>query len=186
MNGLLGDSGAQAVQTMLAGASKPTEGIMAALIGLGALIFAAVGVVISLQGCLEHCREVKEPAESGAWHFIRTYIFSIAAVIAVGFLLLVSLMLTAALAALGKYYSSSVPEGVLQPLGFAVSFLVIAALFAMMFKWLPDADVRWGDVGSALWSRDCCSRSASSSSGCTSASKALNRRSALPHPSSWC
>jgi membrane protein len=54
--------------------------------------------------------------------------------------------LTAGLAALGKHYADSVPEVLLQPLGFAISFVVIASLFAMMFKWLPDAQVAWGDV----------------------------------------
>jgi membrane protein len=63
-------------------------------------------------------------------------------VIAVGFLLLVSLLLTAGLAALGKLYGNSIPEGFLQPIGFAVSFAVVALLFALMFKYLPDAEVK--------------------------------------------
>lgn len=139
MKGLLGDNGAQAVQTMLAGASKPTEGIMAAVISVGALLFASVGVVVQLKDALNTVWEVEESKETGVWHFLRNYVLSFAAVIAVGFLLLTSLLLTAGLAAIGKYYSSSLPEGLLQPLGFATSFLVISVLFAMMFKWLPDA-----------------------------------------------
>jgi membrane protein len=146
MQGLLGDSGAQAVQQMLAGASKPSEGLVAALIGMGALLFAAVGVVVQLKDALNTVWEVKESEESGVWHFVRTYILSLAAVIAVGFLLLVSLMLTAGIAALGKLYASSVPEGLLQPIGFLASFIVVAALFALMFKYLPDAKIGWGDV----------------------------------------
>jgi membrane protein len=146
MKGLLGDSGAQAVQTMLAGASKPSEGLMASLISLGALVFAAVGVVVQLKDALNTVWEVEESKESGVWHFLSTYILSFAAVIAVGFLLLVSLLLTAGLAAVGKYYSSGIPEALLQPVGFLLSFLVIASLFAMMFKWLPDAEVGWRDV----------------------------------------
>ena len=146
MKGLLGDSGTQAVQTMLAGASKPGEGLMASLIGLGALLFAAIGVVVQLKDALNTVWEVEESKESGIWHFVRSYILSLAAVIAVGFLLLVSLMLTAGIAALGKIYASSVPEGLLQPIGFASSFCVVALLFALMFKYLPEADVRWRDV----------------------------------------
>jgi membrane protein len=146
MKGLLGDSGAQAVQTMLAGASKPGEGLMASLIGLGALLFAAIGVVVQLKDALNTVWEVEESKESGIWHFVRSYVLSLAAVIAVGFLLLVSLMLTAGIAALGKIYASSVPEGLLQPIGFAASFCVVALLFALMFKYLPEADVRWRDV----------------------------------------
>jgi membrane protein len=146
MKGLLGDSGAQAVQTMLAGASKPSEGLMATLIGLGALVFAAVGVVVQLKDALNTVWEVEDSKESGVWHFLRTYVLSFAAVIAVGFLLLVSLMLTTAIAALGKFYANSIPEALLQPLGFVASFAIVALLFALMFKYLPDAEVRWRDV----------------------------------------
>lgn len=146
MKGLLGDRGAQAVQTMLAGASEPTEGWMATLIGVGALLFAAIGVVVQLKDALNTVWEVEESKESGVWHFLRTYVLSLAAVVAVGFLLLVSLMLTAGIAALGKLYASAIPETLLQPVGFAASFAVVALLFALMFKYLPDAEVRWGDV----------------------------------------
>jgi membrane protein len=140
MKGLLGDSGAQAVQTMLAGASKPGEGVMASLIGLGALLFAAIGVVVQLKDALNTVWEVEESQESGIWHFVRSYVLSLAAVIAVGFLLLVSLLLTAGIAALRKIYASSVPEGLLQPIGFTASFSVVALLFALMFKYLPDTE----------------------------------------------
>jgi membrane protein len=146
MKGLLGESGAQAVQTMLTGASRPTEGVMATLIGIGALIFAAIGVVVQLKDALNTVWEVKDSEESGVWHFLRTYVLSFAAVIAVGFILLVSLLLTAGIAALGKFYASSIPEGWLQPVGFAASFSVVAVLFALIFKYLPDADVQWRDV----------------------------------------
>jgi len=146
MKGLLGDSGAQAVQTMLAGASKPSEGLMATLIGLGALVFAAVGVVVQLKDALNTVWEVEDSKESGVWHFLRTYVLSFAAVIAVGFLLLVSLMLTTAIAALGKFYANSIPEALLQPVGFVASFAIVALLFALMFKYLPDAEVQWRDV----------------------------------------
>ena len=103
---------------------------MASLIGLGALVFAAVGVVVQLKDALNTVWEVEEAKKSGIWHFLRTYILSFAAVIAVGFLLLVSLLLTAGLAAIGKHHADSVPEGLLQPVGFLLSFLVIATLFA--------------------------------------------------------
>lgn len=146
IKGMLGESGAQAVQTMLTGAGQSQKGLLPTLIGLGTLIFAAVGVVVQLKDALNTVWEVEPAKESGIWHFIRTYILSFAAVIAVGFLLLVSLLVTAGLAAFGKYFGSSFSEGILQPIGFAASFAVISVLFAMMFKWLPDADVEWRDV----------------------------------------
>ena len=71
---------------------------------------------------------------------------SLAGVLAVGFLLLISLLLTAALSAVGKYIAPYLPEGALQIAGSAASFAVISVLFAMMFKWLPDTRVEWRDV----------------------------------------
>jgi len=147
IKGLLGETGAQAVNTMLTGSnSRADKGLIPTLIGVGALIFAAIGVVVQLKDALNTVWEVEASKETGVWHFVRTYILSVAAVVTVGFLLLVSLMLTAALAAIEKYFASSIPEGLLQPVGSGVSFSVIAVLFAMMFKWLPDADVEWRDV----------------------------------------
>jgi membrane protein len=67
-------------------------------------------------------------------------------VLAIGFLLLVSMVMTAGLAAAGKLLGSYLPEAALQITGFAVSFAMISLLFAMMFKWMPDAPVRWRDV----------------------------------------
>jgi uncharacterized BrkB/YihY/UPF0761 family membrane protein len=75
MKGLLGDSGAQAVQTMLAGASKPGEGLMASLIGLGALLFAAIGVVVQLKDALNTVWEVKETEESGVLSAVTYYLW---------------------------------------------------------------------------------------------------------------
>jgi membrane protein len=70
----------------------------------------------------------------------------LAGVLALGFLLLTSMLLTAALAAAGKYVAAYLPEATLQVAGFAASFAVISLLFAMMFKWLPDTKVEWRDV----------------------------------------
>jgi membrane protein len=103
-------------------------------------------VVVQLKDALNTVWEVEDSKESGVWHFLRTYVLSFAAVIAVGFLLLVSLMLTTAIAALGKFYANSIPEALLQPVGFVASFAIVALLFALMFKYLPDAEVRWRDV----------------------------------------
>jgi membrane protein len=90
--------------------------------------------------------EVKSTPGTGVWHFARTYVFSLAGVLAIGFLLLISMLLTAALAAFSKHIGTFLPEVVLQAAGFVVSFAVISLLFALMFKWLPDADVQWRDV----------------------------------------
>jgi membrane protein len=146
LHGLLGDSGTQAIDAMLKGANRPREGIFATVIGVGALVFAAVGVVVQLKDALNTVWEVKTPPGSGIWRFVRTYIWSLAGVLSVGFLLLISMLLTAGLSAAGKYIAPYLPEATLQIAGFVASFAVIAVLFAMMFKWLPDTPIAWRDV----------------------------------------
>jgi membrane protein len=146
LKGLLGDTGAQAINAMLADASKPREGILATAIGLGTLVFAAVGVVVQLKDALNTVWDVKSEPGSGIWAFVRAYILSFAGVVSLGFLLLVSMLVTTALAAASKYIASYLPDATLQLTGSAISFLVITLLFAMMFKWLPDAQVKWRDV----------------------------------------
>lgn len=80
------------------------------------------------------------------WQFVRAYLVSLAGILALGFLLLVSLLLSTALSASGKYFSPHLPEAALHIVGSITSFGVITLLFAMMLKWLPDTSVRWGDV----------------------------------------
>jgi membrane protein len=146
LKGLLGDVGAQAVEAMLAGASKPQQGIVATVLGVGTLLFAAVGVVVQLKDALNTVWEVEPPKNGGIWPFVRTYLASLAGVLAVGFLLLVSLLLTTALSAGSKYFAPYLPEAALLIVGSFVSFGVITLLFAMMFKWLPDTPVKWRNV----------------------------------------
>ena len=113
---------------------------------LGALLFAAIGVVVQLKDALNTVWEVEETPGHGTWHFIRSYVVSLAAVLALGFLLLVSLMVTTGLAAFSKYAAPHLAEWLLHLISSLVSLAVITLLFAMMFKWLPDAAVRWSDV----------------------------------------
>jgi membrane protein len=143
---MLGDTGAQAVQAMLADAARPREGLLATVLGLAALMFAAIGVVVQLKDALNTVWEVGETPGHGLWHFIRNYVVSFAAVLALGFLLLVSLLVTAGLAAFGKYAAPHVQEWLLHLITVLASVGTISLLFAMMFKWLPDAAVDWYDV----------------------------------------
>ncbi|MDE5454095.1 YihY family inner membrane protein [Bradyrhizobium sp. CSA112] len=143
---MLGETGSNAVEAMLAGASRPAAGTLATVLGLGALLFAAIGVVAQLKDALNVVWEVGESEETGLWHFARNYVLSFAAVLALGFLLLISLVVSAGLAAAGKYAASYLPEGALHVVSILISFGVVMVLFAMMFKWLPDVSVDWRDV----------------------------------------
>jgi membrane protein len=146
LKGLLGDIGAQAIEAMLAEASKPREGMLATFIGIGTLIFAAIGVVVQLKDALNTVWDVNTPPGTGIWGFARNYVLSLAGVLSLGFLLLISMLVTTALSALGKFVAPYIPEAALQIMSLIVSFGVISLLFAMMFKCLPDAHVDWRDV----------------------------------------
>lgn len=144
LQGAMGTEGARAVEAMLDGVSRPRDSLLLTLVGVGTLVFAAIGVVVQLKDAFNTVWEVEEPGKSGFWSFVRTYVFSVAAVVAVGFLLLTSLLLTAALSA----FAGMVPwlQGAMQPLASVTSFAVIAAVFAAMFKYMPDASIAWRDV----------------------------------------
>jgi membrane protein len=146
LRGLIGDAGAGSIATMLNGAGSQDEGLFAVIIGTVALLYAAISVVMQLKEALNSVWEVKALTSSGLWSFVRSYVLSLAAVLALGFLLLTSMLLTAGLAAFSKYIGTFLPEALLQGAGFIVSFSVISLLFALIFKWLPDADIAWRDV----------------------------------------
>lgn len=146
MKGMLGDTGANAVQAMLADAGRPRQGLLATLLGFGTLVFAAVGVVVQLKDALNIVWEIKESQTDGVWQFLRSYVVSLAAILALGFLLLTSMIVTAAVAAFAHHASAYIQEWVLHLVSTLISLSVISILFAMMFKWLPDASVDWYDV----------------------------------------
>ncbi|MFZ0608420.1 MAG: YihY/virulence factor BrkB family protein [Xanthobacteraceae bacterium] len=143
LRGLLGDTAAKAVDALLVSASKPAQGVFATLLGTVILLFSALGVVVQLKDAFNTVWEVDAKKISGIWQFFRAYLVSLAAVLALGFLLLVSLLLTAGLSAASHYLGAATS---LQLAGSLISFVAIAVIFAMMFKWLPDADVEWRDV----------------------------------------
>lgn len=142
----IGNEGAESVRTMLGGAGSESQGLFATIIGAATLLFAAVGVVVQLKEALNTVWEVETKRRSGVWGFVREYILSFAGVLAVGFLLMISMVLTAGLAAVGKYMGDAVPEPLMQALAFGVSFLTTSAMFALIFKLMPDAHVDWQDV----------------------------------------
>ena len=150
---LLGEESTAAIKDMIQRANQPTTGILATLVALATLLFGASGLFGQLQDSLNSIWGV-EPKERGIWGVIQDRFFSFMAVLGTGFLLLVSLVMSAGLAAFGKWFGGwlPAPEFVLQTLNFFLSFAVITVLFALMFKVLPDARIAWSDVwiGAAL------------------------------------
>ncbi len=96
---LLGPDGAQAVEAMLKGAAFGRSGGIAAVIGVVLLLIAALGVVVQLKDALNTIWDAPEPEGSGVWWYVRTYLISLAGVMALGFLLMVSLVISTVLAA---------------------------------------------------------------------------------------
>ena len=145
--GLLGETGSQAVEAMLKGAASSTSGGWSAAIGIALLLVAALGVVVQLKDALNTIFEAKEPENAGIAWYVRVYGVSFAGILALGFLLAVSLVISTALAAFSSWISGSAAGGILLVvINFVISFAVLTLLFAMLFKWFPDTPLAWADV----------------------------------------
>ena len=149
LRGLLGDASGKAMEDMVQNASaKPATGIVATLIGVVTLLFGASGVFGQLQTSLNAIWDVQPKPGRGVIGIIRDRILSFGFILVVGFLLLVSLLLTAAIALVGEWSGGMMPgmETLVQILNSVLSLAVITLLFAMIFKFLPDAKIAWHDV----------------------------------------
>jgi len=148
IRGLVGEEGATAIQSLIRSATREGAGPRATVIGLLFLLFGSTSAFSQLQSALNRIWEVEPQAQTGIWNMIRARFLSFAAVLGTGFLLSVSLVLSAAVAALGRVGWGRVPEigPMLELADFLGSMLVHTLLFAMIFKLLPDTVIRWRDV----------------------------------------
>ncbi len=149
LGGLIGEEGALAVQGLVESASKPRQGIVATIISLVVLVIGATTVFSELQSALDRIWRVPgPPGASSISTLLRTRLLSFGMVLGLGFLLLVSLVASTALAAFGTWWGDAFEGWVnlLQALNLALSFLVVTALFAMIYKIMPRADIAWRDV----------------------------------------
>jgi membrane protein len=146
LKSLLGDAGAQAVEAMLAGASRRHNGLIAATIGVATLLVASIWIVVALKEALNTVWDVAAPPSAGWWSFAKGYLAALAGVLVLGFLLMASLLATTILAAGATYITPFLPQAYLHAISFVLSFAIVSLLFAMMFKWLPDTEIAWGDV----------------------------------------
>ncbi len=146
LRGMMGDQAAEAVQAMIASAGNKTSGIWATAIGIVTLLVTATGVFGEMQASLNVIWKAQGP--SGVTGILKARAASLGLVATLGFLLLVSLVVSAALTALGSTLNRVVPgaEALLHLANFVVSFLMVSALFAAIYKILPDRQLRWKDV----------------------------------------
>lgn len=148
VSGLVGSEGGEAIQALVSAARKPTTGAWATVIAVVTLFVGATGVFVQLQDALNSIWCVRRKPGRGLRNFIKDRLLSFALIVGIGFLLLVSLVLSAGLSALGNFMTGLLPaqETLWQWINFGVSFGVITLLFAMIFKVLPDAKIAWRDV----------------------------------------
>lgn len=146
---LIGTEGAQAVQALLESAHRDRSGTLAVIIGTATLLVAASGAFLELQHALNTIFRVKtDPTKSGIKQLLKNRLRSFGLVVSIGFLLMVSLLVSAALSAItGRIQQAEVLGPVLlQVLNLVVSLGVVTLLFAMIYRFLPDVRLAWRDV----------------------------------------
>lgn len=145
---VFGPEAGDALQTLVAHANKPGAGVISTVVGAVVLLFGASGVFGELQDSLNTIWEVTPRPDRGIMGIIRDRFFSFTMVVGVAFLLLVSLVISAVLAALGTWFESALglPTWAWHVVNFAASFVIIAGLFALLFKVVPDVKISWRDV----------------------------------------
>lgn len=148
LHGLVGDTAAAAVEALLKSASRPGQGLIAASIGIVTLLIGASAVFAELQSALDRIWKVQTKKKGGLRGLVFKRLLSFGMVLGLGFMLLVSLILSAALAAFAKWWSGMLGGWtiVLEALNFLVSFGVVTGLFAMIYKFMPSIRIPWRDV----------------------------------------
>ncbi len=145
---LIGPQGAQALQTILVNPHQHAQGTVASIIAICTLVITATGLFLELQQDLNLIWGVEARPGQGWRGFIKNRLLSFAMILGIGFLLLVSLIVSAALAVLNKYFSTMIPGAAVlwQVVNILVSLGVITLLFAMIYKVLPDVKIAWREV----------------------------------------
>src|SRR5712691_5039173 len=145
---LIGPESAVAVQAMLRSASDTGSGIFATAVGIGTLIIAATAVLGELQSALNVIWKAPARRGLGLWHLLKSRLLSLAVILVIGFLLLVSLVISTALTAFSNYLDWLLPglATILEIAHLVLSFALTTVLFAMLFKILPDNPVEWEEV----------------------------------------
>ena len=145
MRSLTGEAGAEVIQNAIKNAKEPSSGILATIIGVGTLLFAASGVFTELQDSLNTIWGVRPKPGRSFLYIIQDRFLTFAMVLIIGFLLLISLVLSAVLSATGSYLESLLPgmPWLMQLANIGISFIVVMLLFASMLKFLPDVKLTW-------------------------------------------
>jgi membrane protein len=139
LRGLLGDEGAKAVEDLLQAADRPGAGLISTITGIAILLVGATTVFNELQNALDRIWRAPQQQSKGWWKLIRTRVASFGMILAIAFLLMVSLVLSAVVSALGKWWG-------LHLIDWALSFALMTVLFAALYKVIPRVRIAWRDV----------------------------------------
>ena len=148
LQGLMGSEAAQSVEALLASVNQPSKGVFATGVGIVVLLVGATSVFGELQDALDRIWRAPARKKSGLWGLLRARILSFGLILGVGFLLIASLVVSAALAAFGKWWAPAFGawEWLAQGADFALGFCLVTVIFAMIYKIMPRVHVRWHDV----------------------------------------
>ena len=149
LRGLMGPEAAAAIEDLLASVSKPGAGIVGTVVGAAVLLVGATSVFGELQDALDRIwRAPVRPGGSGLWHLLRTRLLSFGMILALAFLLMVSLVLGAVVAALGRWWGGFFGgwEVLAQIVNIGIGFALTTVGFALIYKLMPRANVQWHDV----------------------------------------
>jgi membrane protein len=149
LQGMLGTTGARAVQDLLESARRPADSVPAAVIGIVLLFIAATSVFAELQDSLDRIwRAPQRPAHTALWGLVRARLLSFGMILGIGFLLIVSLAFSAALSALGRWWDPQSQSWITfsGASETGLSLLLVTAVFALIYKSMPRASIHWRDV----------------------------------------
>lgn len=141
---------ARQIQEIITKAAETKDSVLATIIGIGSILLGATGVFSQLQKSMNIIWEVEaDPKKSGLWKTIRVRLFSFGLILSIAFLLLVSLVISSTLSALSSWVQQNWSESLMflfRLLNFLFSLAIITILFGLMFKYLPDAKVKWRPI----------------------------------------
>ncbi|WP_026880354.1 YihY/virulence factor BrkB family protein [Hymenobacter norwichensis] len=150
MKGFLGADSAKFLQDSIAEFTKQQKSGLAAVIGVGTLIFAATTFFVTLQESINDIWNLKVKPRNGIWQFVRDRLLSFGLILSVALLLLISFVISTVLSVFTDYLQRLLPEVTLiliRLVDFSLSLFITSLLFALIYRFLPDAIIRWRDVG---------------------------------------
>ncbi len=148
LRGLMGDQGAQAVQGLLESVSEPKKGVASTVIGTILLLIGATSVFSELQDAFDRIWHAPaEDKKANWWKVLHVRLLSLGIILGIGFLMIVSLVLSATMAALGKWWGHLFESlEILEVVNFVFSYILMTVIFAMFYKFMPRVKVNWRDV----------------------------------------